>query len=389
MAALVQAYPQQSSTVTMLQTRPSSASGIIHTSQPAAHHPYPMNQQRNSFHGMLPVTATANYRGHTTMAPIAPYAFTSTPNLAMPGQRSQPGPHLRPEFRTSSAPIIPAESSFGNNGNRSRYPAPASISTTSSTSSSDVSSMSQKSGSKDDLAITGTARGSLGMARPQSTIIPTTPGQLFPSPSASSLFKPAPDRYRRPNNRRPDSTSTQTSTPQPASISSTTQTSIAISMPNVMQFYGSSTQPKASPPVLPMPALQSFTLQMPQLPQLTGESVAPAARSTDDLVLNRHVSQDQAKRYRRRSIHTIDVGEYGGSSAGLLEQGSRQVSSANGRIDHGQHPLRSSPVTRPGLGSSHGRNGSTESTSSARSNHSRPSSVREFLNLNPSSISRP
>ena len=33
-----------------------------------------------------------NYRGHTAVAPIAPYAFTSTPSLATPGQRQ--GPHL-------------------------------------------------------------------------------------------------------------------------------------------------------------------------------------------------------------------------------------------------------------------------------------------------------
>jgi hypothetical protein len=63
-----------------------------------------------------------------------------------------------------------------------------------------------------------------------------------------------------------------------------------------------------------------------------------------------------------------------------LQQGSRQVSSANGRIDQQQHPLRSSPILTIRPASSHGRNGSTESVNSARSSHhSRPNSVSEII----------
>ncbi len=366
MAALVQSYPQQSSTVTMLQTRPSSASGILQTGpQTQSHHPYPANQQmqRNSFHGMNNGMGVSNYRGQTTVAPIAPYAFTSTPNLTLPSQRTQ-GPQLRPDQRTSSAPIVPTFES-GNGANRSRYPPKPSVSTTSSSSSSDLSSLSHKSGSRDDSAIMGNARVVSGTARPNSTII-TSSATLSP-PTLSSPVKPSPDRYRRPNNRRAESSAEQQSPPQQTSASNA-------SIPNVMQFYGNNAQQST-----PTQSSQNLNFQVPQFSRSSAGHAQALGVAADDMLLNRQVaSQDPAKRYRRRSIHTIDAGDYGGSmSPGLLQQGSRQVSSANGRID--QHPLRSSPVVGIRPVSSHDRNGSSESVNSTRSgsgHHSRPSSVR-------------
>ena len=371
MAALVQSYPQQSSTVTMLQTRPSSASGILqNSSQTASHHQYPTNPaQRNSFHGMNNGMGISNYRGHTAIAPIAPYAFTSTPSLATPGQRIQgQGPHLRPDQRTSSAPAVATQqhTESGHPGNRSRYPAPASISTTSS-SSSGLSSLGQKSGSRDDSVITSTTRVPSGNPRPHSTIITSATSPNLAPPAMSSPVKTSPDRYRRPNNRRAESSTTGPANAQPSTGAS--------AVPNVMQFYGSSTK-QTTPP---MNTFQGFNLQMPQLSRPAGNFTPAPSVAVDDMQLNRHISQDQAKRYRRRSIHTIEAGDYttsGGNSisAGLLKQGSRQVSSANGRIDQQQHPLRSSPVVTVRPASSHGRNDSSESVNSTRSN-SRPSSV--------------
>lgn len=372
MAALVQSYPQQSSTVTMLQTRPSSASGILQTSsQSTSHHQYPVNpSQRNSFHGISNGMGMSNYRG----APIAPYAFTSTPNLAMPGQRIQNGPHFRQDQRTSSAPIIPTFES-GHAANRSRYPAAASVSTTSSSSSSDLSSLSQKSGSKDDSAISGTSRTPSGNPRPHSTII-TSATQTLAPPTVQTV-KASPDRYRRPNNRRAESsTNGQQANPQVSPVGS--------AMPNVMQFYGSSTQQGTTPSNVN----QGFNVQMPQLSRQVPIFNPTTGVTADDLQLNRQTSQDHAKRYRRRSIHTIDAGDYSHDgvksiSAGLQQQGSRQVSSANGRIDHQQHPLRSSPIVTIRPATAHGRNDSTESVNSIRSSHpSRPSS-------RPSSVSLP
>ncbi|PVH82262.1 hypothetical protein DL98DRAFT_142746 [Cadophora sp. DSE1049] len=363
MAALVQSYPQQSSTITMLQTRPSSASGILqNASQAQSHHQYPANpqqMQRNSVHGMSNGMGITNYRGHTAVAPIAPYAFTSTPSLATPGQRQ--GPHLRADQRTTSAPSGMAQHSESGQ-NRSRYPAPLSVSTTSSSSSSDISSMSHRSGAKDDSVITGTARVVSGGARPHSVVMNSNNGNLAP-PTLASPSKPSPDRYRRPNNRRAESVSSQ----QPS-------TPTGSSMPNVMQFYGNSTQQPSLPTISP----QSFSLQMPQFSKPT-TGFTSGATSADDMALNRNTSQEAMKRYRRRSIHTIDAADYGGMSGGLLQQGSRQVSSANGRIDQQQHPLRSSPVGVIRPGSSHGRNGSSDSVNSTRSaargHNSRPNSA--------------
>ena len=364
MAALVQSYPQQSSTVTMLQTRPSSASGILQdSSQSQSHHPYPANpsqMQRNSFHGMNNVMGVSNYRGHTAVAPIAPYAFTSTPGLTMPGQRTQG--HLRSDQRTSSAPNVQTfhHSEPGNNVNRSRYPAAPSVSTTSS-SSSDLSALSHKSGTRDDSAIASKSRVTSGATRPQSTII--SPGQTLAPPALSSPVKPSPDRYRRPNNRRAESSSSQ---------QSAAQISQASALPNVMQFYSNSAQ-------------QPFNVPMAPSSKNTSGYTSALGVTTDDMQLHRHSTPDQAKRYRRRSIHTIDARDYTYNvsnpiSGGFPQQASRQVSSANGRIDHQQQPLRSSPVVtiRPAL--SHGRNGSSESVDSTRSSHSRPNSVSIPLN---------
>ncbi|RAL58292.1 hypothetical protein DID88_006405 [Monilinia fructigena] len=243
MAALVQTVPQQTTTVTMLQTRPSSASGPLQPSQnQAAFHQYPVNpQQRNNFHGLNNNnnTAISTFRGHNATA----------------------------------------------NG-------------------------------------------------PQ---------------------KPAPDRYRRPAIRRAESsTSSQASGPS----------SSASTMPNVLQFYGASTQAVNT---------QALNVQASQ-PQNQPSATA------DDMQLNQRTTSEQAKRYRRRSIHTMDAPENSNApNPAFLQQGSRQVSSASGRIDqqpeqHGQHPLRSSPVVTVRPATSHGRNDSTDSLKSTRSGHSRPNS---------------
>ena len=376
MAALVQSYPQQSSTVTMLQTRPSSASGMLQTSsQSQSHHQYHPNSSqapRSSFHGISNSMNISNYRGHTAMAPIAPYAFTSTPGLAMPGQRAAAGPpHLRSGQRTSSAPVVPSfqQPTSANGTHRSRHLAATSISTSSS-SSSDMSTMSQKSGSQDDSALPSTSRVPSGAPRPHSTIITSFSSQSMAPPGVSSPVKPSPDRYRRPINRRAESSANG----QQSNVQQST-TSLA-GMPNVMQFYGNSVQQAT-----PMSSSQGVNPHMPQFLKQPGDSVPSLGVATDDMHLHRHPSQDQAKKYRRRSIHTINAGDsfHGGanfSSAGLLQHGSRQVSSASGRIDHQQHPLRSSPVVVVRPGTSHGRNGSNESVNSTRSSHhSRPNSV--------------
>ncbi|TAQ86090.1 hypothetical protein B7494_g5585 [Chlorociboria aeruginascens] len=337
----------------MLQTRPSSASGILQsTSQSHGHqyHPNPSHVPRNSFHGIS--NSMGSYRGSGSMAPIAPYAFTSTPGLAMPAQRMENGP-IRQVQRTSSAPIIPtAQAESPSSASRSRYPAAPSVSTTSSVSSSDLSALSPVSGIKDGSTLSNTARVANAGPRPQSTVITSASGPNLAPPVTASPGKATPDRYRRPGNRRADSSTVSTS-----------------SIPNVVQFYGNAQQ-------LPVANTTStFNLQMPQFSPSSGTPGVTA----DDMQLNRHTPQDQAKRYRRRSIHTIDAGDYAVNpvpSTGFPQQGPNQVNNDNSQVN--QHPLRSSPIVTVRPATSHGRNDSTDSTNSL---HSRPSSAskRELM----------
>lgn len=351
MAALVQTYPSQTNTVTMLHTRPSSASGMLPTpSQGGQSHQHQFNpsqsqMHRNSFHGMHNIT---NYRGHTAGAPVAPYNFSASSQHNLPSQRVQT-PHLRFDQRTSSAPVVPSYQGEAHPVNRSRYPAPLSVSTTSS-SGSDLSS--NKSGARDDGALTG--------LRPASSTLFSASATNVSSPAMSSPTKPAPDRYRRPNNRRSESSTSLNNPPSQVSLAN---------MPNVMQFYGASAQ-QAQPVV----QFQGFGT-----PNLSTDKTSTSSGGTaDDMQLGRTTPQEKTQKFRRRSIHTINATDYAQNGPSPLSgqlQGSRQLSSANGRIDHQQHPLRSSPVTAVQPPFSHGRNGSSDSVTSTRSHRSRPSSV--------------
>ena len=340
MAALVQSYTQES--LTMLQPRPSSAGGILPTNSQAQSHQFqPTHAQRSSFHGMNGNYAVSNYRGHTAIAPIAPYAFTSTPGLTTPKSYASSAPFLQSDQRTSSAPILPASRNYGN---RSRYPAAASVSTTSSSSSELLPTF--RSGSKDDLAL-GTNRPFPSDARLEPAL---TSGQSLATPNATSM-KSAPDRYRRPNKR--------VDTSQGQSPSLTPSTPAVASMP-LIDLSGKA-------PQLPEDSYQSL-----QLPDFSNPDAlfASAPTTVDD----QQPATEQAKRYRRRSIHTIGNTEQLAVAPGFSHYGSRQVSSADGRI--GQHPLRNSPVVGFRPAASDERHESNDSIASAYKNASRSSVSR-------------
>jgi len=179
----------------MLQTRPSSASGMLQTpSQNQGHHQYPTSSaqmHRNSYHGISSSVGPTTYRGHTSMTPVAPYAFTSTPSLT--NFRQPQGPYLRTDQRTASAPVIPTGQTYesGQIGSRSRYPAAASVSTNSSSSSSDLSTTAQKSGSRDDSVIPSQAWAASQAPRPQSAMV-ISPIQTKLSPPNSTSTKSPP-----------------------------------------------------------------------------------------------------------------------------------------------------------------------------------------------------
>lgn len=202
MAALVQTIPQQSGTVSVLQTRPSSSSGAFTPSQ--------SSQQQNSRNSTMSwnsyntVGGSGSYRvGHQV---VAPYAFTSTPNLSSStnmSNRQSWSPHLRPEHRTSSAPsapqVSPSPAHPGVNSRFANHPAAGSVSTSSSNSSV------QSYMSKDDTAIPSRQpRSGEPPLRPLSTInLSSPPSPNFMNISSPTVARPSPDRYRR-GTRRPD-----------------------------------------------------------------------------------------------------------------------------------------------------------------------------------------
>lgn len=352
----------------MLQSRPSSSSGILQpSSQNQLQTQYsPNSSNRNSF-----AMASGTYR-----APIAPYAFTSTPalNAASNGQRPQAA------VRTSSAPNILAyqQAEKVAAGNRSRYPATASISTDSSSSSSELSTAAQTGVTRDDSALISTARIATRAARPTSTIITSPTSATFTMPNPSPA-KPSPDRYRRPAVRRVGSSgSGQPNQIQPSS-----------SGQNLNHIYGHTIY-----------ATQSDTFegqdprkqQMPQTSANQNSMPSPVRGSVDDMHLSRPPVQDQAaQRYRRRSIHTIDAGEYANLQDDAMSRKAFQQSYFQGPVtsrNDQQHPLRSSPVIQVRPSSSHGRTGSSESFTSLRSsNHSRSSSRPDSVGLSIISLS--
>ncbi|KAJ2987454.1 hypothetical protein NUW58_g4496 [Xylaria curta] len=286
MAALVQTYSQQSGTVTLLQTRPPSTTGIMSGGQ-------------------------TGYRGGT-VAPIQPYAFTSTPSLANSGQIPQQG-----GYRTSSGTTVPT------------------------------------------LA-------QLADPKVQS---PTSTRPLLNHTSTQPTFaqvvaaKASPERYRRPAPRHTDSSTpaVQSQQVQVSAVPSGSGTPVAT------QLYN----PRA------MHRGQGIALNRPQ-----SAHGSLAGATMDDMHLYRHSTEDEAKRYRRRSIHSINSSDYFNALGSQnfnrtiepLQSDIITSPKKQGITDQDQKPTRVVPLPPPVGNALHVRNGSSESIVSSRSSNSRPSS---------------
>ncbi|RWA12388.1 hypothetical protein EKO27_g2715 [Xylaria grammica] len=320
MAALVQTYPQQSGTVTLLQTTPGSATGIMPgTSQGHAGQTYG-NPQRNAYHGSLgSVGGQTGYRSGT-VAPIQPYAFTSTPSLANGAQVSQHG-----GYRTASGTTVPT---------------------------------------LPHLADTR-MQPSMAMARPQLN----TTSTMQPTFAQVAASKASPERYRRPTPRQIDS---------------------SLSMIQPQQMQGSVVPPglgMSTPAQLYNPrAVPRGQGIVPNRPQSAHGSLIGA--TMDDMHLYRHPTEDESKKYRRRSIHSINSSDYFNA---LVPENLKQTtepfqsdgltgSKKKGGTEKDQKLARVVPLPSPAGSASHVRNGSSESSISSRSSHSRPSSANRNSN---------
>lgn len=372
MAALVQTYPQQT-TVTMLQSRPSSSGG--YSPSQSQQHMGSRNAPPQRYNAS---SGSGSYRGMPSHGPVAPYAFTSTPQLANTSNSSRQyqTPHLRPENRTNSAPISSNSQQASMPGGpilsaQHRYP----ISSISNSASSNSLSQ-QAPRSMDDTSISSRLPMAGVTNRPMSMLGLSMPSSMT-TPNSMSPVKPSPDRYRR-NVRRVDSSD--------GGVSRAHHTSAMPSgsgMAAVGHLYNHPAQSTSSP------ALQSHQSQNYQSFRGTVYNAGDQTRkaSVDDMNLARSQDRNEtelAKRYRRRSLGSLETaGLVHAEDAqntpsphpnAFIQAPTQQPSSRDSRHTNQAH--------RPS--SSHTKTGSSDSISSARSAHSsRPSSVRPKISLSP------
>ncbi|KAI1144371.1 hypothetical protein F5Y05DRAFT_25364 [Hypoxylon sp. FL0543] len=282
MAALVQTYPQQSGTVTLLQTRPSSSSGMM--PGPSGTQPnqaYMGNQQRNSYHG-LSGNVGGNptvYRGNTS-APVQPYAFTATPSLANGGQWQQYG-----AYRSSSS-VPNMQMGDPNAAARSRYPGNSNTLGNNNGQPNMHAGMSQD----DSRATSGSS------SRPQ--LAPLNVQSNQPTFAQVAAAKATPERYRRPSPRYTDSSPSVMQTPQVQGSAMPSGSGMA----TIVHLYN----PRAMPDR--KAAMSRNSAALANRPHSAYGSMAGVAM--DDMHLYRHPTEEEAKRYRRRSIHSINSTDY-------------------------------------------------------------------------------
>ncbi|KAK9417996.1 putative Protein BNI4 [Seiridium unicorne] len=369
MAAMVQSFPQQNGTVTMLQARPGSASGVMsghshNQSQSGAGQPYASNSQsqRNAYPGLPSgVGGQTSYRG-ISAGPVQQYAFTSTPALGNGGQWQPYG-----ALRTSSTPVLPTTQTVGSNApSRPQYQTHASMTNLPSSAKVSVQGM-----TRDDSSLpTGTRQS--GMPASQPTFAQVASG------------KAAPERYRRATPRTTvDTASSHSSQSQTTPSVSTSGSGSGSAMPSgsgmatVVHLYN----PRVMGQKMAIPRNSATLAARPH--SLYG--YVPGM-SADDMLIQRQPTEDELRRFRRRSMHSIDTSDFPNP---LTPQELKQQTEAalrSKKVSVSDKNQKTAPRVVPVPASSSAsnvnnnaaatqpRNGSSESLVSSRSSNSRPSS---------------
>jgi len=374
MAALVQSFPTQQSSppVSLMQSRPQSSTTTLQAGTPSQsahptqhHHLTPRNM------GGYPNTNTGSnssggggggYRSGYTSAPVAPYAFTSTPGL------SNTKPALTsPKIseRTPSTPVA------GHLDSRNRYPASDSVSSSSSA-SSDPSFRNQQAQS---AIIRSKEEHSDG--RPNLRPISTISTNLSPLPILSPTSRPSPDRYRRANNGRAGSNTGQVGSGSAQPSGPTTGAVAAI--------YTQPGRANSNPSLPPAVGNAGGVGKAPFIGDYTGQL---RSQSVDDIHTHRSpyaISNLQQMQNRRRSVgpdafspesfQNFVRNEMSSSSRANLQLSRPESASGSASGSNRSQAGASGPnsitqnTPRPG----NRRTGSTDSSVSG--NSSRPSSV--------------
>ncbi|KAL9130567.1 MAG: hypothetical protein Q9217_001280 [Psora testacea] len=285
--------------MTMLQTRPTSDT---FQNGPQGQQQYRNTQvPRNIYNTSVGGMAAGSYRGHTSAAPVAPYAFSGTTaaqGTANPlRQHPTTSSHPRLETRTSSAPSLPVvqpqsagtsirpRPTTGNNVSAPLNPTP-SLASLQQTTSMEDSSTSKHSPTR--------SLGTLDLNPPS-----------MPVASYANVAKSSPDRYRR-NHRRAETAGGLTSNP-PQSGSSMPSGS---GMVTVGHLYTHPNQTSSTPTLSTHPSYRGASSPTLQPPHEHNLNVQPRLASKDDMNVQRQSSSELAKRYRRRSISSLEAKEY-------------------------------------------------------------------------------
>lgn len=335
MAALVQTIPQQTGTVPLLQTLPTTSPSSFTTSTQVPQHPG-SRIQTMAWNSYNTSGTSGSLRGTGV---VAPYAFTSTPTLSAPtspsSRQSSWAPQLRPDHRsTSSVPSTSSSASnLGSDSKSSHHAAAGSVSSSSS------SSLRFHISAKDDSVLPSKTAASEGL-RPLS-IAGVSPGPSV-NTSSPTVAKPSPDRYRR-GNRRTESTASNPAAGLAASPS------LPILTVDDQASHGAS------------PAPSTFATSRPP----GHHRVA----SADGIVRSDKSSTPElAKRYRRRSWATMDTATL--ANLPLQMPGSHSPAPM---------PHEFQPFEFPVPARSHSAHSQRESGSSIHSRQSSSESVSSFF----------
>ncbi|KAL8848353.1 MAG: hypothetical protein Q9221_006602 [Calogaya cf. arnoldii] len=354
----------------MLQTRSPSTDGF-QGGTPGQQHQRAAQIPRTMYNGSVGSMAAGSYRGHTPLSSSASYAFNSPSVVSNGANPLRQHPTMpRYDTRTASAPVTPLTKTIAtsNTSNTSITPS----NRLSSVSAFNLSSAfgSQQAGSMDDTAVSAASASSV--QRPLSAIDLNSPALM----QSANTAKPAPDRYKR-NHRRAETAGLPTGTPQNHGGSALPSGS---GMATVGHLYSGGYQTTSTPTLTSYPSYRGSPSPSRQGNESSSSS-HPKVSSVDDTVVSRPGSSEQAKRYRRRSISSLDANEYQSFNAeppaSLAPQPKTYAATLAGPASQAQSQYRQLqnfvPIQRPG--SAHGRNGSNESSNSGRSS-SRPSSAK-------------
>ena len=354
MAALVQAFPTQQSAaaVSLLQTRPQSASGPLQSNSQIQPHVI-MQQRSMTAYGPSTGSNSSTFRNYSGTAPVAPYAFTSTPGLTN-SHTKQPQQVWTDNKNSAVRPIAPEET-------RLRYP--ISDSSSSSSVSSEPPARYHQSHQQQLQQFTRTNPNA--NARPLS--VAALPGSMTVS-TTTSPPRPSPDRYRR-GKKGDGNVSANSTVPPPQGSATPSSSGMTTMQPSSIDTHGRANNT----------AVTSAATTAVVLPIGTYVGQQLRSQSVDDI--HTHRSQNRPTKHQIQH-RRASVGAFSPGSLTMLTGKSSQIPDLNPihfrsfSPQAANHRAHAPQGPAPGVVARRGSNDSSASMNSTSSYSSRPNSVR-------------